>query len=178
MWRFLTTLLACLTAYFSFIGAHAGASLPGATIGQKVDFCASIVEGQVLEAVFAGSTAKSVVSSCTNEGNEVKVGKGDNGKQITIKIGDVLQIELQRSGGTGYEWYLDQSYKRYFELLGEETVARRSENLVGTPVVRRWKLRAAEGGEAGIQLLLYRKWEGKDKAVETFRIGVRILQVH
>ncbi len=178
MWRFLATLLACLMASFSFVGAQAEASLPEATIGQKVDFCSSIVEGQGLEAVLAGSTFKSVVPSCTNEGNEVKVGKGDNGKQITIKTGDVLQIELQRSGGTGYEWYLDQSYKRYFELLGEETVARQSENLVGTPVVRRWKLRAVEGGEACIRLFLYRKWEGEDKAVEKFRIEVRILQVH
>ncbi len=178
MRRFLTTLLVCLMAYFFFIGAQAGASLSEATIGQKVDFRANIVEGQVIEGVLAGSAFKSVVSSCVNEGNEVRVGKGDNGKQITIKIGDVLQIELERSGGTGYEWYLDQSYKRYFELLREETVTRRTENLVGTPVVRRWKLRAIEGGEAGIRLFLYREWEGIDKAVETFRIEVRILQLH
>jgi predicted secreted protein len=115
------------------------------------------------------------ISSSLNEGNEVKLSKGDNGKEISIKMGDILQIELKRSGSTGYEWYLDKSYEKCFELVKEDIETGQSEGLVGTPVVRRWKLRAAKGGETDICLFLYRVWEGKDKAVETFRIRVRIL---
>lgn len=115
------------------------------------------------------------VSSSLSEGEEVKLSKGDNGKEIAIKVGDILQIELERFGGTGYEWYLDKSYKTYFELMKEDAGAGESGGLVGTPVVRTWKLRAIEEGETDIRLFLYREWEGKDKAVETFKVKVKIL---
>ncbi len=174
MRRFLTTLLPCLLAYF-FIAGRAEASLPTTTIGQKVDPNAKIVKGQAVGSESSSNPFSLVGSSSPKTGSEVKLSKGDNGKEITIKIGDVLQIELERSGGTGYEWYLDKSYRKYFELMKEGTETRQSRGLVGTPVVRTWKLRAVEGGETDICLFLYREWEGKDKAVETFRIKVRIL---
>ena len=144
-------------------------------IGQKVDLCTKIVKGRALAAESYGNPSSLVVSSSTKSCGEMKLTRGDNGKEITVKIGDVLQIELERSGGTGYEWYLDQSYKKYFEVVGEDTETRQSRGLVGTPVVRKWKLRAIERGETDVRLLLYREWEGKDKAVETFKVRVKIL---
>jgi len=116
-----------------------------------------------------------VISSSQSEGNEVKLSKGDNGREITIEIGDVLHIELKRFGGTGYEWYLDESYEKYFELMKKGTETLQSRNLVGTPVVRTWELIAIEKGETEIRLFLYRNWEGQDKAVETFKVKVKIL---
>lgn len=115
------------------------------------------------------------ISSSLNGGNEVKLNKGDNGKEIIIKVGDVLYIELERFGGTGYEWYLDKSYEKYFELMKEGTETLQSRNLVGTPVARTWELIAIEKGETEIRLFLYRNWEGQDKAVETFKVKVKIL---
>jgi predicted secreted protein len=173
MWGFPTTLLPYFVACF-FIGGPTEASHPVTIIGQKVDLKAKIVKDQAVAAESSRNPFIRVVSS-PKAGNEVKLSKGDNGKEITIKIGDVLQIELERSGGTGYEWYLDRSYEKYFELMREDTETRQSRGLVGTPVVRTWKLRAVEQGKTDIRLSLYREWEGKDKAVETFRIKVRIL---
>ncbi len=40
--------------------------------------------------------------------------KGDNGKEISLKVGEVFEIQLEGVGGTGYWWYvrnLDTRYK-------------------------------------------------------------------
>jgi predicted secreted protein len=174
MWGFLTTLLPCFVACF-FIGGPVEASHPVTIIGQEVNLKAKIVKGQAVAAESSRDSSSLVASCSPKAGNEVRLSKSDNGKEITIKTGDVLEIELERSGATGYEWYLDETYKKYFELLREDTETRQSGSLVGTPVVRTWKLRATERGETDIRLFLYREWEGRDKAVETFRIKVRIV---
>jgi predicted secreted protein len=102
------------------------------------------------------------------------IGKQDNGKEITAKRGDIIQIELERSGGTGYEWYLDQDYKEYFELLKEDQKELSREGFVGTPVITRWQLKAVKQGDAELKLFLYRNWEDKDKAASLFKIKVKI----
>ncbi|MBI5196878.1 MAG: protease inhibitor I42 family protein [Nitrospirae bacterium] len=112
--------------------------------------------------------------------NEIKekaaiiINKNDSGKEITIGVGDVIQIELERYGSTGYEWYLDESYRGYFKLVGEYTKELSRKELVGAPVKRQWELRAVREGEAEISIYFYRDWEGKDKAVDIFKIKVRI----
>ncbi len=171
MWGFLRILLTCLVICFS-IGGRAGALLPVTIIEQKVDFCAKIAKTQAASAESPRNCFSPVVFS-SFRATEVKLTRGDDGKEISIKIGNVLQIELERSGGTGYEWYLDKSYKKCFKLLREDTETRQVQGLVGTPVVKTWELRAIKRGETEIRLHLYREWEGKDQAVETFKIRVR-----
>lgn len=47
----------------------------------------------------------------------------DNGKEIRIKPGDILQIELEETGSAGYGWYFDRLDTAHFALLSEETKA-------------------------------------------------------
>lgn len=102
------------------------------------------------------------------------IGTQDNGREITIRRGDIIQIELERSGGTGYEWYLEQDYKEYFELVKEDQKELSKEGLLGTPVITWWQLKAVKKGAPKLKLLLYRNWEGKDKAVSLFEVKVKI----
>lgn len=102
--------------------------------------------------------------------------KQDNGKEITISVGEIIQIELERYGSTGYEWYLDSSYEQYFKLIREDTEEiSHNKYVVGAPVKRKWQLKAVKKGEAEISIYLYRDWEGKDKAIDLFRIRLKIL---
>jgi len=99
----------------------------------------------------------------------------DNGKSITVRRGDTLQIELERSAGTGYEWYIDESYKEYLDLLKEDKEEISIKGFVGTPVVTRWQLKAVKQGNTNIKFLLYRNWEGKEKAASSFQVEVKII---
>ena len=113
--------------------------------------------------------------TCLNsEKNELKLSRQDNGRNITLKVGEVILIELERSGSTGYEWYLHESYKENFELVKEDTEPSNERGLLGAPVVRKWVLKVIKKGRADIKLYLYRPWEGEDKAVDAFTIKVQI----
>ena len=101
--------------------------------------------------------------------------KQDNEKTITVRCGDVIQIELERSSGTGYDWYLDDTYKSHFYLVKDDTEEVLKKGFVGTPVVRRWQFKAINQGEAEVAILLYRSWEGREKAVFSYKIHIKIL---
>jgi predicted secreted protein len=108
------------------------------------------------------------------ETSELSLRKSDSGREIAINLGDIVVIELERSGSTGYEWYVDESYKEHFELIREDTETSNGRGLVGTPVVRKWVLKAITKGKTEIKLYLYRDWEGKNKSVDRFSLEVEI----
>jgi predicted secreted protein len=99
-----------------------------------------------------------------------------NGKKIELKVGDEIQIELKTVGSAGYSWYINKLDQDFFDLTGEERkgVAPEKGDVVGTPVVMVWKLRARKPGNSMIRMSYYRLWEGKDKAVNQFEILVDI----
>ena len=113
-------------------------------------------------------------SKVNNEKLMLILKKQDNGKETTVRRGDIIQIELERSGGTGYEWYLDEAYKAYFDLLKEDKEENLREGFVGAPVITRWQLKAVKQGTTELKLFLYRDWEGKDRAASLFQVKVKI----
>lgn len=107
---------------------------------------------------------------------KVSLDINSNGKKIELKVGDEIQIELKATGSAGYGWYFDKLDQDFFELTSEERKPIPSErgDVVGTPVLMVWILRAKKPGTSFIRLLYYRLWEGKDKAVSQFEILVDI----
>ena len=104
---------------------------------------------------------------------EVILQKQDNGKEINLKAGQVVQIQLAGVGGTGYWWYVQSLDARHLELLSEKTRAP-SDGRVGGPVLGIWTFRAKEPGSTEIRMDYYRKWEGVEKAIEKFRVKITI----
>jgi len=106
----------------------------------------------------------------------LKINKLDNNKEITVKVGDVIHIELERFGGTGYDWHIDKPSGECLELISERTdTAATDKAIVGAPVTKEWELRAINKGDTEVVLRLYRAWEGKEKAIDLFKIRVKIL---
>jgi len=119
---------------------------------------------------YAGNAERS------NKMSEKILDINSNGKKIELKVGDEIQIELKAMGSAGYAWYFDKLDQDFFDPIGEERkgVALEKGDVVGTPVVMVWKLRARKPGNSMIRMLYYRLWEGKDKAVNQFEVLVDI----
>ncbi len=113
----------------------------------------------------------------SNMNPKISLDINSNGKRIEVKVGDEIQIELKAMGGAGYAWYFDNLNQEFFELLKEERKASAPEkrDLVGTPVLTIWKLRAKKPGSSSIRMLYYRQWEGKDRADNRFEVIVDII---
>jgi predicted secreted protein len=49
-------------------------------------------------------------------------------------------------------------------------------DLVGGPVKKTWLIKAREKGKTELRFLHFRPWEGKEKAVDSFILKVRIVE--
>ncbi len=100
----------------------------------------------------------------------------DNGREITVRPGEVIRIELEQAGATGYVWEPHDLDTQYFEVLGTETRAAVKPEMTGLPVIKIWSIRALKEGKSELKFFYYRPWEGTKKAVGEFFLKVRILR--
>ena len=109
----------------------------------------------------------------------VTVTKEQAGREITLKVGDILLIELPGKGGTGYSWLVEETFAPYLKLLDHTTRQLQEDQpggpvRVGGPVMQVWRFKAAQPGACEIKIAYYRPWEGVGKAVDHFRLKLRI----
>jgi predicted secreted protein len=103
----------------------------------------------------------------------ITIKKQDNGKEITVKTGDIIRVELEEMGTAGYSWFVDNLNSEHLEMLSKGTKPM-SEDKVGAPVLGIWMFRAKKNGSVEINLDYYRAWEGEEKATEHFSIKLLI----
>ena len=105
--------------------------------------------------------------------NLVILTKQDQGKEIEVKVGDVIQIELEAMGTAGYQWFVEALDAEHLEVLSGETKVIMGGKL-GAPVLGIWKFEAKKEGLAEIRMYHYRLWEGIDKATDHFSVMLNI----
>ena len=109
----------------------------------------------------------------------ITVTKEQGGREIALKVGTMLQIELSGQAGTGYTWMVEAAGAPNLKLMDQTTrqlnEGRPGEPVrVGGPVMQVWRFRAEQPGAGEIKLAYYRPWEGVGKAVDHFRLKLRI----
>jgi predicted secreted protein len=121
----------------------------------------------------AGSVHAVGSGNRSEEGSLIILQKKDSGRKVDVKSGDVIQIELSGSGGTGYWWYVTTIDKTHAEVLSEETSTDK-EKKVGGPVTGNWHIRVRGHGTTKIVMKYYRIWEGPEKAADQFSVDLNI----
>ena len=99
--------------------------------------------------------------------------KEQAGREIALKVGNILLIELPAKGGTGYSWLVEETCAPYLKLM-DQTTRQLEEGRLGGPVMQVWRLKAAQPGACEIKMALYRPWEGAGKAVDHFCLKLHI----
>lgn len=108
-----------------------------------------------------------------NDKTFIEIKKQDNGKEFIVKPGDIIRIELEEMGATGYSWFVDCLNTEHLEMISKKTKPI-SEGKLGAPVWGEWLFKAKKKGFAEINMDYYRAWEGKEKAIEHFSIKISI----
>jgi predicted secreted protein len=103
----------------------------------------------------------------------ITVTQAQGGREIALKVGNILQIELPGSAGTGYSWVAGETYAPYLKLMDQAT-RQLKEGRVGGPVMQIWRFKAEKPGVTEISMAYYRPWEGIAQAKNHFRIKLRI----
>jgi len=106
---------------------------------------------------------------------KVIIRKEQSGQAITVKAGDLIQIELPGLGSAGYSWYIGNLDSQYLEFISEETRKVSEEGKIGAPVMHVWCFKAKKLGQTEIKMDYYRKWEGVKKSTDHFLIRINII---
>jgi predicted secreted protein len=103
----------------------------------------------------------------------ITITKGEGGREVALKVGNILRIELPGRGGTGYSWFAEDTFAPYLKLVDQAT-QKVGERRLGSPVIQVWRFRAEKPGATEIKMAYYRPWEGVGQAKDRFRIKIRI----
>jgi predicted secreted protein len=106
----------------------------------------------------------------------VVVTKAFNGREIKVRVGGQIRVNLEEIGAAGYSWVIKDLDKEHFELLSTETRAVLPKgDITGAPIMRTWLISTRKKGEAKLKFLFYRTWEGEKSASDIFVLRVHIL---
>ena len=115
--------------------------------------------------------ALALFPSCGTQGTQIK--DVDNGKQITIRSGDVATVTLVSNPTTGYSWQVMEVDNTILVQDGnpEYKGAQGSEGLVGASGTETFRFKAVGTGTTTLELGYMRPWESVPP-IETFNIQV------
>jgi predicted secreted protein len=106
----------------------------------------------------------------------VTVNKAFDGREIKVRTGGSICVELEELGSSGYAWTIKDLDTEHFEVLSVKTKDSPSPgDFTGAPVVRTWLISTKKEGKAALKFLHYRPWEGEKNASDTFVLKVRII---
>jgi len=97
----------------------------------------------------------------------------DNGKTVTIKMGDVLEVRLNSNPTTGYEWYLQKQSTTLLKLTGQSQT-QSTQPGVGRPIVQIFDFAPTGKGTGALMLHYVRSWEAPDPKEQQFNLHVTI----
>jgi predicted secreted protein len=106
----------------------------------------------------------------------VTVNKAFNGREIKVRLGNTIRIELEQAGAAGYTWEIQDLDREHFEVLSVTTPEPTGTgDVVGAPIFKAWLIRTKIKGKSDLRFIHCRPWEGEKKATDTFWLKVRIL---
>jgi inhibitor of cysteine peptidase len=106
----------------------------------------------------------------------VIVTKAFNGREIKVRNGSMIQVELNQAGSAGYVWEIEDLDKEHFEVVSVQTPEPPAKpDFVGGPVKKMWLIRVTAQGKFQLKFIHARPWEGEEKTTDTFVLKVRIL---
>ena len=98
----------------------------------------------------------------------------ENGKSISLQVGQRLLVKLERNPSTGYEWSVGKTDEKLLAPDGETAFDVADANAEGAPAIQTLFFKAKSIGKVALELKYTRPWE-KDKAPEkVYKITVNI----
>lgn len=99
----------------------------------------------------------------------------DNGGLVQVQSGAKITIELKENPTTGYRWTISSIDQAFLVAEGDEFVPP-DQKTRGAGGLRRLFFRAKATGSTALTLINKRAWQSDDKAADSFKLAIRILE--
>jgi len=99
--------------------------------------------------------------------------EADNGKTVTVRVGETVAVTLQENASTGYRWAIDGAGPALVTVHGPD--ASYPSGAVGSGGLVRWAFEAKAPGATNVALKRWRPWEGDASVVQRFGFPLSIV---
>lgn len=116
----------------------------------------------------------------------VIVSEADDGRSLSLRRGQQLQVLLAETAGTGYSWEIERLDRRLLQPEGQTTRPNPglptapglspAPGLVGGPLQVSMLFRAVAAGEGELLLRHWRPWEGPASVDRRLRLRLRVVE--
>jgi inhibitor of cysteine peptidase len=110
-----------------------------------------------------------LLTSCAGT---TSLSSSDNGKTITVHVGDEVDIALDSNPTTGFDWAIDKSNDSLLALKQSDYSA--SSNAIGSGGTRTFKFVAKSAGTVDLQLKYWRSFEGDKSIIRRYAVTIQI----
>lgn len=118
-----------------------------------------------------------VLAGCSSgQGSDVKLDKQSNGKQITLKQGQALSIQLESNITTGYSWTIDNVDEAVLKSQGEPEYveAQPGKQLTGGGGWQTFHFQPGKTGQTNLKLIYHRPWEKDVEPIQIYEVQVTV----
>ena len=115
-------------------------------------------------------------SSITSSMSDINISKSDNGRVLTLKIGQTLRLSLAENPTTGYRWSKMTGLDTQVLQLKSDDFQLPSSAAIGGGGVRVFTFQAQKVGQVKLQLKNMREWESEQSAIEQFEVTVQVTE--
>lgn len=99
----------------------------------------------------------------------------DNNNTFTQQVGDLIELQLEVKGSTGYDWYFSGLDTEYFEeVTSGARILTPMIGGAGAPVLGYWQIKLKKAGTATIKMKNYQVWIGESSSIDEYIITLQI----
>ncbi len=102
----------------------------------------------------------------------LEIAQNDNGRELTLGMGEVAELSLSENRITGYHWELNEAADAVCELVKDEFEA--AKGPPGSGGMHHWRFEAIKPGSGKIELQYRRPWEDDAAPARTYQVSVKV----
>lgn len=105
-------------------------------------------------------------------GGTTSLSDSDNGKSITVHVGDELDIALSSNPTTGYDWAIDKGDNSLLTFM--QMNYQSSSSAIGSGGTDTFKFVAKSAGTVNLSLKYWRSFEGDKSIIRRYAVTIQI----
>jgi inhibitor of cysteine peptidase len=101
---------------------------------------------------------------------EVKICQSDGGKQINVRVGELIAVALESNPSTGFIWKWDEPESEIpgILMLAHEPETSSISKVPGAPAITTFSFRVTRAGSELLKLIYHRPFESEVEPAESF----------
>jgi predicted secreted protein len=104
------------------------------------------------------------------DAREVWVREGQEGREVPVRVGQIIVVDLEAAPTTGYRWEVEGADAAILRQVGEPEFESKSPLLMGAPAQQRTRLEIIGPGECTLTLVYRRPWETGKPPLKSYSV--------